>query len=203
MLGTVAILPWAISGLPGDSAAEQWSTAINQQPLAELHERETIQEIHQDEPFSLVALTADSLDGTSARIRAKHEDGSWGPWYEAEALEGVGPEDRERAGGHRSGHRRWELAQVEVAHQLGEMAGVAALLDQEPLPPGGRLRIDHRRGRDGRPVAWLHRRLRVVAEGEQIAVAGVASSDGARKVRQRAVLVPAAQQQLGAADGAG
>lgn len=98
MLGTVAILPWAISGLPEDSATENWATSISQQPLAELGGGETIREIHQDDPFSLVALTADSLDGTSARIRAKREDGSWGPWYEAEALVGVGPEQRDTHG---------------------------------------------------------------------------------------------------------
>ena len=98
MLGTVAILPWAISGLPEDPATGDWSTAISQQPLAEIGGGETIREIHQDTPFSLVALTADSLDGTSARIRAKRGDGSWGPWYEAEALEGVGPEQRDTHG---------------------------------------------------------------------------------------------------------
>ena len=38
----------------------------------------------------MVALTAEDLTGTSARVRAKKPDGSWGPWYEAEALEGVG-----------------------------------------------------------------------------------------------------------------
>src|SRR4029079_12565203 len=53
---------------------------------------ETIREIHQDTPFSMVALTADSLDGTTARIRAQHADGGWGPWYDAETLEGVGPD---------------------------------------------------------------------------------------------------------------
>ena len=34
----------------------------------------------------MVALTADDLTGTSARVRAKKPDGSWGPWYEAETL---------------------------------------------------------------------------------------------------------------------
>lgn len=94
MLGTIAILPWAISGVPEDFGTEDAAaqTAITQQPLTEIGDGETIREIHQDTPFSLVALTADTLDGTTARIRAKREDGSWGPWYDAEALEGVGPE---------------------------------------------------------------------------------------------------------------
>lgn len=86
----MAILPWAVGGLP--EAPQQPQTAITQQPLTDLSGGETIREIHQDTPFSMVALTADSLDGTSARVRAKQTDGSWGPWYEAESLDGVGPD---------------------------------------------------------------------------------------------------------------
>ena len=65
---------------------------LAQQPLTGLGGGETIREIHQNTPFSMVALTAEDLTGTSARVRAKKPDGTWGPWYEAEALEGVGPE---------------------------------------------------------------------------------------------------------------
>lgn len=32
----------------------------------------------------MVALTGSDLTGTSARVRAKRADGSWGPWYKAE-----------------------------------------------------------------------------------------------------------------------
>jgi uncharacterized protein with LGFP repeats len=91
ILATTALLPWAISGLPGDDdrpAAQ--STRLAEQPLAGLGGGETIREIHQDTPFSLVALTADDLTGTSARVRAEKADGSWGPWYDAETLDGVG-----------------------------------------------------------------------------------------------------------------
>ncbi|MGZ6779933.1 MAG: N-acetylmuramoyl-L-alanine amidase, partial [Mycobacterium sp.] len=63
---------------------------LAQQPLTGIGSGETIREIHQDTPFSLVALTAADLSGTSARVRAKKPDGSWGPWYEAENLDGVG-----------------------------------------------------------------------------------------------------------------
>ncbi len=45
----------------------------------------------------MVALTGDDLSGTSARVRARRTDGSWGPWYEtheAEALPGPGDHDR-------------------------------------------------------------------------------------------------------------
>ena len=91
LAATVVLLPWAISGVPGE--AEDAATAapqLVQQPLTDLGAGETIRELHQDTPFSLVALTSDDLRGTSARVRAKKDDGSWGPWYEAEPLEGVG-----------------------------------------------------------------------------------------------------------------
>lgn len=91
LAATVVLLPWAITGVPGDdqrpaAAAPQVVT----QPLNELGGGETIREIHQETPFSLVALTSEDLTGTTARVRAKKSDGSWGPWYEAEPLEGVG-----------------------------------------------------------------------------------------------------------------
>jgi uncharacterized protein with LGFP repeats len=90
--GTVVILPWALPSTPFDEGrrplAEQ--TQLAQQPLTGLGGGETIREIHQDTPFSLVALTANDLSTTSARVRAKKPDGSWGPWYAAENLDGVG-----------------------------------------------------------------------------------------------------------------
>jgi uncharacterized protein with LGFP repeats len=91
---TVVMLPWAFNGLPGDDAEKPTAQApqLAQQPLSGLGGGETIREVHQDTPFSLVALTAEDLTGTSARIRARKSDGSWGPWYEAETLEGVGPD---------------------------------------------------------------------------------------------------------------
>lgn len=88
---TIVLLPWAVNGLPGDDdSAAPGAPVLTEQALPGLGGGETIREIHQDTPFSMVALTADDLTGTSARVRAKKDDGSWGPWYEAEPLEGVG-----------------------------------------------------------------------------------------------------------------
>jgi uncharacterized protein with LGFP repeats len=92
---TAVVLPMAIFGIPGthtDDESPSTAPQLAQQPLTGLGGGETIREIHQDTPFSLVALTADDLTGTSARIRAKKTDGTWGPWYEAEAMEGLGPD---------------------------------------------------------------------------------------------------------------
>ena len=68
----------------GPSAAD---TVLSQQPLTGLGGGQTIREISQATPFSMVALTGTDLTGTSARVRAKRPDGSWGPWYDAETLE--------------------------------------------------------------------------------------------------------------------
>ncbi len=96
IVATAALMPWAITGLPGDEpTAPADDTRLTQQPLTGLGGGETIRELHQDSPFSMVALTASDLTGTSARVRAKKPDGSWGPWYEAEALDGVGDGDGE------------------------------------------------------------------------------------------------------------
>ncbi|MGV0792082.1 N-acetylmuramoyl-L-alanine amidase [Mycolicibacterium sp. XJ1819] len=100
LAATVVMLPWAVDGLPGDeaSAPAQQAPQLAEQALSGLGGGETVREIHQDTPFSMVALTAQDLTGTSARVRAKKSDGSWGPWYVAEAMEGVGPEGAELRG---------------------------------------------------------------------------------------------------------
>lgn len=95
---TALLLPWAVNGLPagfpGDEPPSDNAAAplIVEQPLA-VGGGETVRDIRQDTPFSLVALTADDLTGTEARIRAARPDGTWGPWYDAEALGGVGEPD--------------------------------------------------------------------------------------------------------------
>ncbi|OBB40326.1 N-acetylmuramoyl-L-alanine amidase [Mycobacterium sp. 852002-51961_SCH5331710] len=94
LAATVVALPMALFGLPGDRGDEASIEApqLAQRPLTGLGGGETIREIHQDTPFSMVALTAQDFTGTTARVRAKKADGSWGPWYDAEPLEGVGPD---------------------------------------------------------------------------------------------------------------
>ncbi|WP_422743920.1 N-acetylmuramoyl-L-alanine amidase [Mycobacterium sp. WMMD1722] len=89
---TIVMLPLAIDGVSGDAADQPAveDLTLTEQPLEGLGGGETIREIHQDTPFAMVALTAADLTGTSARVRAKKDDGSWGPWYDAEPLEGAG-----------------------------------------------------------------------------------------------------------------
>ncbi|MCI4674240.1 N-acetylmuramoyl-L-alanine amidase [Candidatus Mycolicibacterium alkanivorans] len=87
---TVVILPWAVTGMPGSHHKDgpgAADTLLNQQPLTGLGGGETVREISQSTPFSMVALTGSDLTGTTARVRAKRPDGSWGPWYDADAVE--------------------------------------------------------------------------------------------------------------------
>jgi uncharacterized protein with LGFP repeats len=87
---TVVILPWALNGLPGahtDRVVTAAATELSQQPLTGVGGGVTVREVSQSTPFSLVALTADDLTGTTAKVRAKRPDGSWGPWYTAYTVE--------------------------------------------------------------------------------------------------------------------
>jgi uncharacterized protein with LGFP repeats len=96
------MVPLAVNGLPGSHRHDTPladATVLTQQPLAGIGGGQTVREISQPTPFSMVALTGSDLDGTSARIRAKHDDGSWGPWYAAERFE-AGAESAEGHGTH-------------------------------------------------------------------------------------------------------
>jgi uncharacterized protein with LGFP repeats len=134
---TVVILPWAINGLPGDDEPPPpEAPQLAQQPLPGLGAGETIREIHQDTPFSMVALTMENgADLTSSRIRAKKADGTWGPWYEAEALEGVGPETAGPRGTEPVFIGRTTTVQIAVTRPAGAVPtgpGSSA----EPAKPG-------------------------------------------------------------------
>jgi uncharacterized protein with LGFP repeats len=83
---TVVILLLATGPTPASRNQTPADTRLSQQPLIGLGGGVTVREVTQRTPFSMVALTGGDLTGTSARVRAKHADGSWGPWYEAETL---------------------------------------------------------------------------------------------------------------------
>jgi uncharacterized protein with LGFP repeats len=88
LTATLLLLPWALDCRSDDATASAPTpeTGLTEQPLAGLGAGATIREIGQARPFSMVALTGTDLTGTSARVRAKRTDGSWGPWYESETL---------------------------------------------------------------------------------------------------------------------
>lgn len=99
---TVVMVPLSVSDIPGfrrHGTVSAEDTVLVQQPLPGIGGGETIREISQDTTFSMVALTGTDLTGTSARVRARQPDGTWGPWYNAERFE-LGSEDGEGNGTH-------------------------------------------------------------------------------------------------------
>ena len=96
---SVVLLPSLIGALPGDRPDPgPPTTGLAEQPLTGLGPGETIREVSQATPFSLVALTGLDLMGT-ARVRAKRPDGSWGPWYPTYNLGFEGPDGSAPQGG--------------------------------------------------------------------------------------------------------
>lgn len=95
---TAVILPWAAAPTrqPGGHPPVG-DTHLSQQPLIGVGGGVTLREISQPTPFSMVALTGGDLTGTSARVRARHTDGSWGRWYDTETL---GPDGADGASPH-------------------------------------------------------------------------------------------------------
>ncbi|EUA68293.1 N-acetylmuramoyl-L-alanine amidase family protein [Mycobacterium xenopi 4042] len=93
----------------GDAPSRPASTHLTQQPLVGLGGGVTVREITQSTPFSMVALTGGDLTGTSARVRAKHADGSWGPGMGPKRSSREAPTERRgttRSARHRAGVRR-------------------------------------------------------------------------------------------------
>ena len=95
-IATVVIVAWIVDPTheSGSAPAPAHDTQLAEHPLVGLGGGVTVREVTQGAPFSLVALTGD-LAGTSTRVRAKHADGSWGPWYQTDLETGgadaVGP----------------------------------------------------------------------------------------------------------------
>src|SRR4051794_34275106 len=128
------MLPFTINGLPGDDKPLAESPQLAQQPLTGLGGGETVREVHQDTPFSMVALTAEDLSGTTARVRAKKSDGSWGPWYDAETLDGVGPASATPRGTEPVFVGRTTTVQISVTRPVG--AATTAAATKPPPKPG-------------------------------------------------------------------
>ncbi len=78
-----------------------------------------VKEVTREKPFSMVALTAKDLDGTTAMIRARDAEGRWGAWYPADPIE-TGPTDgttADRAGTEPIYVGRTKDVQVLLTHE--------------------------------------------------------------------------------------
>ncbi|MFV0494924.1 N-acetylmuramoyl-L-alanine amidase [Mycobacterium sp.] len=103
LLTATVVVSWCALGGTADSTqpdAQPGETRIAERALVGLGGGETVRELTQPTPFSMVAFTGD-LAGTSSRVRAKRPDGSWGPWYRMEhqtsAPSGEDPADYQRS----------------------------------------------------------------------------------------------------------
>ena len=134
VVASVVILPWASDGMPGSRDEQPLATTpmIVERPLTGVGGGETIREVHQETPFSMVALTSDDMTGTSARVRAKQPDGSWGPWYEAEALDGVGEDANGSPGTDPVFVGRTTAVQIAVKRPEGATPTVPAPVGKKP-----------------------------------------------------------------------
>ena len=137
VVATVFILPWALDGVPGseDGLPSDAAPAVTQQPLNDLGGGESIREVHQDTPFSMVALTSQDLSGTSARVRARKADGSWGPWYEAENLDGVGPDAAGLRGTEPIFVGRTNTVQIAVSRPAADSSPAPSEAAEKPASP--------------------------------------------------------------------
>jgi len=177
------MLPWAINGLPGDDHDKPATQVpqLAQQPLTGLGGGETIREVHQDSPFSMVAVTAEDLTGTTARVRAKKTDGSWGPWYDAETMEGVGPDSPVPRGTEPVFVGRTTTVQISVTRPVG--AATTGAPAKAPAKPG----LGYVPANVEQPFAQIRRQPTYEGLSPQIAQEGVPGSYYRRERLRRPV----------------
>ncbi|HET9877427.1 MAG TPA: LGFP repeat-containing protein [Mycobacterium sp.] len=142
---TVVIVSW-VGDATRDHGAPQrprpHDTQLAEQPLIGLGGGVTVRELSQDTPFALVALTGD-LAGTSARVRARRPDGSWGPWYQTEyetAAPDTGSTGGEGSAGAVEGPRSTDPVFVgsTTTVQIAVTRPSGASVTEAPSPPGSR-----------------------------------------------------------------
>ncbi len=124
----------SVAGAAGDKRAAPppaRETLLSEKPLVGMGGGVTVRELTQGTPFSLVALTGD-LAGSSARIRARRPDGSWGPWYQAD-YDTAAPDDPQ-AGDATAGPRSTDPVFVGTTTtvQIAVTRPVDALVTQAP-----------------------------------------------------------------------
>ena len=106
LAATVVVLPWTVDGIltPSATTGRMLPTLLAQQPLTGLGGGESIREVSQATPFSMVALTGTDLTGTSGADAGQAARWRLGPWYEADTVEsnaddaqGGGPRGTDRS----------------------------------------------------------------------------------------------------------
>ncbi|WP_433563985.1 N-acetylmuramoyl-L-alanine amidase [Nocardia sp. CA-151230] len=91
-----------------------------------------VKELTRDTPFSMVALTAADLAGTTTKLRAQRPDGTWGPWYDAETENG---KDHPTPG-KRAGTEPIYVGNTKTVQMLVTRKPAAAPAETKPLDDG-------------------------------------------------------------------
>ncbi|WP_232850587.1 N-acetylmuramoyl-L-alanine amidase [Nocardia acididurans] len=119
----------AIPGLTGDPSTPALSPGAVPRELVNQVGAQ-VKELSRETPFSMVALTAQDLAGRSAMIRAQRPDGSWGPWYPAEEVDG-----RAKANG-RTGTEPIYVGNTKSVQVLVTRKQATAPVQGQPTEPG-------------------------------------------------------------------
>ena len=57
-----------------------------------------VKEVTRDTPFSMVALTSDTIASAQSKVRALAEDGTWGPWFTPDAIDSASSDQATNSG---------------------------------------------------------------------------------------------------------
>ncbi len=96
-----------------------------------------VKEVSQDNPFSMVGLTWEGVANTTAYVRAKKPDGTWGPWISADKADGVSEKDPNKQGTEPVWVGRTNLVQIAVTDNgVAIPGGTSAGPAQSSSPTG-------------------------------------------------------------------
>ncbi|MEC3957938.1 N-acetylmuramoyl-L-alanine amidase [Nocardia sp. CDC153] len=123
--------PHPVPGLEGDLRTPALSPGAVPNDLIDKVGAQ-VKELTRDTPFSMVALTAADLVGTTTKIRAQRPDGTWGPWYDAETENG---KDHPVAG-KRTGTEPIYVGNTKTVQMLVTRKPVSAPAEPKPLDDG-------------------------------------------------------------------
>ncbi|WP_460721565.1 N-acetylmuramoyl-L-alanine amidase [Nocardia heshunensis] len=123
--------PHPVPGLTGDLRSPALAAGAVPNDLVDKVGAQ-VKELTRDTPFSMVALTALDLAGTTTKLRAQRPDGTWGPWYDAETENG-----RDHpVPGQRLGTEPIYVGNTKTVQMLVTRKPIAAPAEPKPLDDG-------------------------------------------------------------------
>ncbi|GAB3211556.1 hypothetical protein GCM10027262_41370 [Nocardia tengchongensis] len=121
--------PHPVPGLTGDLRTPALSPGAVPTDLVDKVGAQ-VKELTRDTPFSMVAVTATDALKATTKIRAQRPDGTWGPWYDAEAESG---KDKSKPG-KRNGTEPIYVGNTKTVQMLVTPKAKAVSAPAEPTP---------------------------------------------------------------------